>query len=379
MTATVYVHIGPHKSGTTFIQQVLAHNERVLARQSTLFPGNSYQEQREAVLELMQASRRSHADVSELRHWRRLVAEVKAWRGDKVVLSVENLDNAVELAVRRLVEALAPADVHVVYTARDLTQVIPAMWHTRMRNRYTQPWQRYMKPVRDAADSSGWPRHLRGQDPRLVLPVWEQLVGRDRIHVVTVPPSGSDPALLWQRFCTAVGLRADDFSLDVPRVNKSLGTAETDLLRRLNKKLPDEVSRKTYDRWVQVFLARQVLEPRPGQQKFGLPPDDVLLVRKYAEQIVDFLREGGYEVVGDLQDLVPSEADPYAVAPDTATDAQVLDVAVDALAALLVKVDRNPRMLRPGTPASQSRKDRVLARLRRLPGVGRILARRPRG
>jgi hypothetical protein len=342
MPARVYVHIGPHKSGTTFIQQVLGRNRRPLSRDGATFAGEQYADQRAGVMELLRNCRRAGTDPAQLPHWQRLVSQVRGWSGPVAIISVENLDNANERAARWVAEAFAPAEVHVVFTPRDLSQVIPAMWHTTMRNRDTGSWSEYIGAVRDASRTRNWPKGLSGQDPRRVLAVWEKVVPRENIHVVTVPPQGSDPGLLWQRFCSVVGLTAHSYRLDVPRVNKSLGTAETELLRRLNERLSGRISTEAYNRWVQVFLSRRVLEPRTGQLKFSLPPEDVPWVRKHAEQMADYLRESGYEVVGDLDELIPGEPAAGAVAPDAATDAQVLDVAVDALAEVLRKAGRSP-------------------------------------
>lgn len=373
MTTRVYVHIGPHKSGTTFIQQVLGRNGRQLARDGATFAGEQYSDQRAGVMELLRNSRRDDADPTQLPQWQGLVAAVKEWAGPVAIVSVENLDNANERAVRWVVESLAPAEVHVVFTPRDLTQVIPAMWHTTMRNRDTEPWSEYIGTVRNATRTRQWPKGLSGQDPRRVLALWEKLVPRENIHVVTVPPPGSDPALLWQRFCAVVGLTAQSYRLDVPRVNKSLGTAETELLRRLNARLEGRISTEAYNRWVQVFLARRVLEPREGQQKFSLPAEDYPWVRKHAEQMAEFMRTSGYEIVGDLDDLIPSEPRSGGVAPDAASDDQVLDAAVDALAQVLRKIDKSPRNAgkRPnggseGAPAGSGGRGPALDRLRRL-------------
>jgi hypothetical protein len=353
MPARVYVHVGPHKSGTTFIQQVLVRNRSALRRDGGIFPGEQYGDQRAAVLELLRA-RHQDIDPGQLPLWQQLVTEVNRWSGPLAVISVENLDNANQRAARWVADAFAPAEVHVVFTARDLTQVIPAMWHTTMRNRDTEPWSEYIAAVRDAQRTKEWPKGLSGQDPRRVLKVWESVVPNQNIHVVTVPRSGSDPALLWQRFCAVVGLTTSRYGLDVPRVNKSLGSAETELLRRLNERLAGRISKQMYNQWVQVFIARRVLEPREGQLRFSLPAEDFPWVRKHAEDMADFVRQRGYQVVGDLDEVIPSAPSPTAVAPDAATDSQVLDVAVESLAEVLRRIDKpgkaakRPGAQRPG-------------------------------
>jgi hypothetical protein len=367
MTARVFVHVGPHKTGTTFVQQVLDHNRRLLERRGTLFPGHPYKEQREMVLQMVRALRRGD-DLADQDRWQGLLSDVAGWTGDDVIVSVENLDGATHEVMKVLVDAFAPAEVHVVYTARDLTQVIPAAWHTLMRNRQTESWESFIERVRESPDTADWPRELKGQDPRRVLEMWREHVPPDRIHVVTVPRSGSDPTVLWRRFCSVVGLDPDGFDLDVPRVNKSLGSAETELLRRLNGRLGRRISRQGYDRWVQVFIARRVLERRRDQTKYGLPPEEHGWVRDLSEQIVDYLRHGEFHLVGDLDELVPPAPSAATVAPDAAGDAEVLDAAVDALAGVLLHIDSGKAAEATEQPLGRWER-RARAAVRRVRGV----------
>ncbi|MDQ3275989.1 MAG: hypothetical protein M3Q39_13435, partial [Actinomycetota bacterium] len=57
MTERVYVHVGPHKTGTTFLQEVLKNNKPALASNGVLFPGERYARQAEAVLDLLPGSK----------------------------------------------------------------------------------------------------------------------------------------------------------------------------------------------------------------------------------------------------------------------------------------------------------------------------------
>ena len=42
--------------------------------------------------------------------------------------------------------------------------------------------------------------------PPSIVATWSEVVSTDRVHLVTLPPSGSDPSVLWNRFCTTVGI-----------------------------------------------------------------------------------------------------------------------------------------------------------------------------
>jgi len=347
VTAKVFVHIGPHKSGTTFLQQVLAANKAALAANGVLFPGRSYSRQRRALEKLLRSSGGKSRQAGP---WRALAREVARWQGDIAVLSNESIGTAGLPPISMLVESLAPAEVHVVYTARDFTKVIPAMWHTQMRNQQTKSWETYLRTVRgDPAALSAWGRRIwSAQDPREVFGRWEQLVPRTHIHVVTVPPSGTAPDVLWERFCAAIGMDPAPYSLEVRRLNESLGTAEVEVLRRINARVEGRISKSGYNRWIQVFAARRVLEHRPEQTKFALPVEEHGWIRTRAEEIIRFLEEGGYSVTGDLHDLMPAPVSATAVRPDEVDLEQALDAAVDVIAGLLETLDEKATRARSG-------------------------------
>jgi hypothetical protein len=353
VTARVYVHIGPHKTGTTFLQQVLERNRPALAVQGVLFPGTPYRRQRQGVRDLVERSGQAHRSLERDR-WDALVDEVVAWPGEIAVISFEALSTASPDEIARLVHSLAPVDVHVVYAARDVTKVVTGLWHTYMRNQGSGSWQAWLSAVRDTEAKSPW--MWDGQNVRQVLERWEQHVPRERIHVITVPPSGTVPNVLWQRFCAVLGVDPSRHSLEVARTNESLGNAQVELLRRVNEKVIGLISDDSYNRWVQVFIARRVLEQRPGRLKSALPAEDHGWVLAHTNDVIAFLERKGYPVTGDLDDLLPAPADPAAVPPDAFDKDEVLDAAVDVIARLLVKLAAPARRASPTlTQSTQQR------------------------
>jgi hypothetical protein len=334
----VFIHVGPFKTGTTFLQQVLDANQQRLAEHGVLVPAEGTKRHAQVAADVTGLP----AEPGQRRMtWEELAAEIRQWSGPTAVVSAEFLSRADEHHVTRMVKALKPLEVHVVFMARDLSRVLPAMWQTAMRAGQAHTWRSYVDAVRDAHPGAGGQapqvgqRFWRTHDPRQVLGCWSRKVPPERIHVVTVPRSGADPSVLWERFCTVVGIEPGLCSLDVRRLNESLGTAEAELLRRVNAEVADDLSRSEYKRWVKRFVARRVLEPRPGQRRLALPEDELGWLRPCAEEVVAFLRGSGYDVVGDLAEVLPAPTAGSGVAPDDTTPEEVLDAAVDVVAALL--------------------------------------------
>ena len=59
------------------------------------------------------------------------------------------------------------------------------------------------------------------------------------------------------------------------------------------------------------------------------------------------LRDAGYRIVGDLDDLTALEPDPEAVPPEDVTDAELLDAAYDLIADLLAQLRAATTATRP--------------------------------
>ena len=202
--------------------------------------------------------------------------------------------------------------------------------------------------------------------------------------MVTLPPSGSSPAVLLERFSRVFGLDPSTLTPERERLNVTLGAAQTELLRRVNVALGDRlpVVRAGYSRVAKVHLADQVLAAQEGA-RLRLPDRLSPWCHERAEQIVRRLEAAGYDVVGDLDELLPGAA--ARGADDEAIEERaVTAAAVDALAAMLDQrhhdLRRLDRLRASVNRAGQPRRVRVTAGARRvLDGVrSRMQARQAR-
>ena len=337
MTQRVLVHVGPHKTGTTYIQSLLTQNAARLAGQGVLFPRETWTAQQRAVLAVLGRDKVPGSGISTAGEWDLLLDEVRAFDGDTAVISHETISRARSKETKNVVRSLSGLEVHVVVTARDLSRVLPAMWQTQLRSRQATTWQEYIAGIRAPDRSRPWSEAFwRGHDLPELLARWRRHLPHERLHVVTVSPSASPPELLWQRFCSVLGVDPADHDLQPTRSNPSLGTAEAELLRRVNIGLADStVDRQHWLRTVR-YLARE-LENRPQARRFTLPEEDVAWVAARAQQIVDHLRAEGYHVVGDLDELLPVVT-AGGVHPSDAREGETLDAAVAAIVSLVRKL-----------------------------------------
>jgi hypothetical protein len=145
-----------------------------------------------------------------------------------------------------------------------------------------------------------------------------------------VPPSGSPPTLLWERFAGLFGIDPGEFK-PTNKANASLGVPESAMVRRLNMRLNDVLPNHHYRTFVRELLVHQNLSGRAGSPRLSLPEDAYRWASGLGRSWVSELALRGYDVVGDLDDLVPGPPLPY-VDPDSCDEHEVSEAAIDALA-----------------------------------------------
>jgi hypothetical protein len=355
MASRVYMHIGLPKTGTSYLQSLVAANYAELRRQGVLVPG-SLSDHHRACLEVRDVvDSRENLDP-ELFHgtWRRLLKQIEAWPGPALITD-EMFAGASTRHVGRIVRDLQPAEVHVVLTVRDLVRAFPAAWQQSVKGGKAWRFTDYIDSIREGQRETGW--FQKAQFPERVLARWSKHVPSHRIHVVTLPPRGSSHDLLWKRFCEPLDLEPGAFVMSDVRANESLGVVEAELLRRINEHLVPRLETTQVAAWVRNLLGNDVLARRTGKQSFAVPEDRRPWVRESSRRGLERIERGGYDIVGSLDDLVPGDVAPGAPHPDEVSDEQLVAAATETIAELVVR-------LRDATAASR----KARRRLRRLRG-----------
>jgi hypothetical protein len=338
---TVYMHIGPPKTGTTYIQETLRRWHRDLRAEGVLYPlrrpgGTQVDAALDArgdlgyALKVGEHSERTHARGA----WRRLLNQARSFDGT-VVISHELFATSDDEHARAAVADLRDFDLHLVLTVRDPARQIVSSWQQRVRQGGRQTFGSMARGIRERR------RMGPAQELSDLLERWASTLPPDHVHIVTVPPTGSPPGLLWQRFASVVGIDAERFdSAGTVRANESLGWAEVETLRRVIVALEGRISRPQYSRIVNKMFARGVLGQLATTSKPSLPSNLASVADEIADRWIKDVTAGGYDVIGDLDDLRPRHPNTSSTAPG---DTEVAEVAVRATAALLVDLARRDR------------------------------------
>jgi len=354
MARRVFLHVGPPKTGTSFLQAAWFQHRADLAEQGVLYPGDQLLEQfRASAVALDKTRVIERLSAGQRKAWERLLTATQAWEGT-AILSSEHWSLGSRANAARTLERLATVadEVHVVATARDLARQIPAAWQQSVKQGNEETFEEYWRSL--AADESRgfW----QTQDLPQMLSRWSQGLPPERVHLVTHARPGASKGMLWERMCEVTGVNPDILR-PVARANESLGVVHVELLRRINVELPDDRNRMDLGRLTKSFMTRDVLAPIDPTTTLALPDAAHAWLDERSGAMVENLRKRGYDVVGDLTDLLPAPAPEGARTPDSVTEAELAALAAPAMARMMLhEVDRRQR---------ERRRKRQLRHLRR--------------
>ncbi|HSJ21590.1 MAG TPA: hypothetical protein VK964_13535 [Nocardioidaceae bacterium] len=363
----LYMHVGLPKSGTTFLQARMAANrDRLLREEGILYPSPEQVSVLHAALEVRGShGTRGFSAEKVAGSWERLTTLVRAHDGTSVV-SHEHFSGASVQQIAAARERLEGLEVHVVVTARDPVRQVPAMWQESIKNGATRNFERYGRQIMADLESG---EHSRGfwsaQELTEVLRRWGTLAPPERMHLVTAPQAGGDPLELWRRFAGVVGFDPEKMDAEGERANESLGMAQVGLLRDVNATLDGRIRRPAYDRVAKRLFAQRILATQRSSPRAVLPADLFDPLHTLAERWVKEIEASGIQVHGDLADLLPRPLPEGAAHPDEVSDAERYAAAREAIADLLVEVERLQRRRPPAwRRAAPGSLRRVARRLR---------------
>jgi hypothetical protein len=327
VTRCIHLHIGPRKSGTTFLQQALISNAQALRAEGLLYPvtGRSL---RQRLLgaprwlnhekELLAACT---AEASSTTEW--LSRELAATSED-VILSGEAVAACSPAELDHLTANLGVGDLHVIITARALEAVIPSSWQQHIRNGRTASLATFVDNIARLNDQRQQAPLTWATDPAQGF--WlandhaalaERWIARGaQVSVVTVPAGAAPAETLWQRFLRALGLsNAAITASTIPNMQPlhvGLTAPEALTLREIVWQLECggmDISERR--RWAHR-LVDDVFRGRPTRgPALHLTGADLHRARQWAAddaaQLATLVENGQIALYGDLADLTPSE------------------------------------------------------------------------
>lgn len=312
MAKRVFLHVGTPKSGTTYLQGVLWNAAELLQQHhDILLPGRRKTHRAAAQAVTERCGRRPRPSIAPDAAWERLAADIRGWPSD-VIITEELFAPATAHQAAAARSAVAGAEIHVVLTARALSQQLPSAWQEQVKAGVSQSFDGFLDDVRRRSGPAGRLRRV-GRPANWFWLVqnlpdigrrWAADLPPEHVHIVTVPPRTTDATLLWRRYASVLGIDADAFPTDAPMSKLSLGRTEAELLRRIYATSDPRFSGTRRLHWTRALLAHQVLATRPGAQPIALPDGARPWVSARMAALAQGIAMAGYDLVGSSDDLV---------------------------------------------------------------------------
>ena len=334
----MFLHVGGPKTGTTFLQSVLFRYRDELENDGLRYPADRYDEHFFAAVDLQSLAFYGEPRPEAAGAWQRVAERARTAPHDAVI-SHDVLAAATPEQARAAIESLAPAEVHIVYTARDLARQLPSQWQEDVKHGIDLDFESWLAEVltRDANSRSAnwfWSVH----DVPAVLDRWGSTLPPRHVHLVTVARSGRDPGELWRRFAGTLGVDPARYDVSaVPWINQSLDVAQVELMRRVGRAVNGRLSQTDYEHAVKGALAHDILCAQAGKRRVRLDPSHLPTVATLSAQWITELAQRGYDVVGDLNDLAIGSDVESGQDDDPPAETEVAAAAVSALAEMLIR------------------------------------------
>lgn len=328
--STRFLHIGPHKSGTTTMQGAFELARDRLGEHGLTYVGKGFQTAR-AAQEVMGRPPMFGDKKPNEKAWQRLVRQVEAAGGQRPVISSEFFCEATdEAAIRRIVDDLGGSSVHVVVTLRPLTKILPAQWQQYVQNGLRMGYEKWLdamfnKPPHEPPNRTFWYRHNQGE----LVSRWSEVVGPENMTVIVVDDSDRD--MLLRSVEDVLGVPAGVLVADDTQENRSLSHGEAEFVRQFNRLFRAQGwADHLYGRYMRRGAVRQMkINYRPSRAEVLIRTPRWAMERAAAigtesAKTITALEPrviGDLDLLGDVPENRVGEAGTPTVAPEAAAQA----------------------------------------------------------
>ncbi|WP_404982874.1 hypothetical protein [Cobetia marina] len=218
----VYLHIGPHKTGSTYIQKALYENKIQLQEAGLNYPSDEY------------TQNFAHHRLAELYFTKKFVqaqALLKNLIGDNtddIILSSENFDRLDSVSVNQLKQDLSCYNTKIIFFSRRISDLLVSNWQEDVKHGYTLSWGEYaykhiLKPFQSNVINKN-----------KILDVYADSFGVESIIILDYSFYEYAKRDIFIELLSLIDVKIEFRKDKNVQINKSLAYARIELIRALN-------------------------------------------------------------------------------------------------------------------------------------------------
>ncbi len=299
---TRLIHIGPPKTGTTYLQGAFHGNREAVSAQGVHYAGRGRQPVA-AVQAIVGNASPNTGEIPSMKRWRSLVSEVAHARQPRVVISSEFLTEAKPETIKTIVEDLGGARAHVVVTLRPLARILSSQWQQFVQSGQRMAFDDWLDAVFNDPSRitpTFWRRHRHDQ----LVARWAEVVGPQNLTVIAL--DDQDHGMVLRVFEQLVGLRAGTLVAEEDLSNRSMTLSEVEVVRAFNRQFfAAGLSRPLHTKVMRFGAATYVKSrpPAPDEPRVEAPGWALERAGEIAREMVDAIVASGVRIVGNPEHL----------------------------------------------------------------------------
>ena len=217
----IVIHIGPHKTASTFLQSNMKGNSSFLTSQGVCYPTEMFYKGGHHMLP--PAIRKNSSSDFE-----GLLNEIDNF--EKIVFSSETFSRMSVNNIKRLSELFTGYDVQILFFYRSLYDVLPSQWQERIKQGFSTTWPEYFLFASGNLPLKGLTFPL----PDRILRNWSEVFGFERLNIFSYATLKADPKNALKPICDLLDLDIDGFTMQERGRNESYLPERIEAIRSLN-------------------------------------------------------------------------------------------------------------------------------------------------
>lgn len=217
-----YIHVGPHKTGSTAIQSTFWHNRNLLLKEGALYPTSCkyHFAQHRLSFALKGMSDPTKGDIPDfISEFSQLQGEVKAVAPSKLVVSSEEFFGLPLDRVQRIAQAFGTENTTIIAFVRNPVDSFLSVYNQNTKDP-ASPFKMHIRAAAEKAVKLFPYLHFSN-----ILSRWEQVFGSDKIRLVEY---GNGTVV--EDFCNEIGL-SQTLSTSKAVANRSVDARALEIIR----------------------------------------------------------------------------------------------------------------------------------------------------
>jgi hypothetical protein len=251
MEKTIFIHVGPPKTGNTSIHRFLSANRKILKEDGYLYPGNgiAHHDMASEFRRLTLTDFRNNRDLAINKY----LDEINTSDFDKIILSSEHFEglmrrNSLKKEIRALKEFLVPKfQVKIIFYVRRQDEIIESIYNESVRNidmRSDKSFSEFIKITTESKPDDSLKTENISSFLNYYAPLteWSDVFGKENI-IVRCYEQEQLPKGIYHDFLDAIGLSLDGrYRTPENRMRESLSWDLIEIMRICNTQFKEDIN-----------------------------------------------------------------------------------------------------------------------------------------